>query len=44
LEFSFVEELVHRLKVFQAMATNVVTVNPENTLRDAQITMREDRV
>jgi len=44
LEFSFVEELVHRLKIFQAMATDVVTINPDNTLRDAQITMREARV
>jgi CBS domain-containing protein/anti-sigma regulatory factor (Ser/Thr protein kinase) len=44
LEFSFVEELVYRLKVFQAMVKNVVTINSENTLRDAQITMREARV
>ena len=44
MEFSFVEELVYRLKVFQAMAKNVVTINPQNTLRDAQITMREAHV
>jgi len=44
LELSFVEELVHRLKVFQTMAKNVVTVSSEKTLRDAQITMREARV
>lgn len=44
MEFSFVEELVHRLKVFQAMAKDVVTINPQNTLRDAQINMRETRV
>ncbi|MEW6672249.1 MAG: CBS domain-containing protein [Thermodesulfobacteriota bacterium] len=44
MEFSFVEELVHRLKVFQAMSKNVVTIAPQNTLRDAQITMRDARV
>ncbi|MDF1590287.1 MAG: CBS domain-containing protein [Desulfobacterales bacterium] len=44
MEFSFVEELVHRLKVFQAMSKNVVTITPKNTLRDAQITMRDARV
>jgi len=44
LEFSFVEELVYRLKVFQAMVKNVATINPQNTLRDAQIAMREARV
>jgi len=44
LEFSFVEELVYRLKVFQAVIKNVVTINPQNTLRDAQTIMRESRV
>ncbi len=44
MELSFVEELVHRLKIFQAMAKNVVTVSSEKTLRDAQISMREARV
>ena len=44
MEFSFVEELVHRLKVFQAMAKDVVTDKPQHTLRDAQITMRDTRV
>ena len=44
MEFSFVEELVHRLKVFQAMSKDVVTITPQNTLRDAQITMRDARV
>ncbi|MFH1861104.1 MAG: CBS domain-containing protein, partial [bacterium] len=44
MEFSFVEELVHRLKVFQAMSKDVVTITPKNTLRDAQINMREARV
>ncbi len=44
MEFSFVEELVYRLKVFQAMDRKVVTLRPENTLREAQITMREARV
>ena len=44
MEFSFVEELVHRLKVFQAMTKNVVTINSEKTLRDAQRIMREARI
>ena len=44
MEFSFVEELVYRLKVFQAMVKNVVTIHPQNTLRDAQVTMREYRI
>ena len=43
MEFTFVEELVHRLKVFQAMDRDVVTVTPEMTMRDAQRTMRETR-
>ncbi len=44
MELSFVEELVHRLKVFQAMETDVVSAHPDMTMRDAQITMREARV
>ena len=44
MEFSFVEELVHRLKVFQAMHKDVIVVHPEMPLRNAQITMREARI
>ncbi|MCC7491760.1 MAG: CBS domain-containing protein [Fimbriimonadaceae bacterium] len=44
MEFSFVEELVHRLKVFQAMDKEVVTVQPDQTMRHAQQVMREARV
>ncbi len=44
MEFSFVEELVYRLKAFQVMDKKVVILNPENTLREAQIIMREARV
>ncbi len=44
MEFTFVEELVHRLKVFQAMATDVVSIAPHETMRAAQLHMRSKRV
>lgn len=44
MEFSFVHELVHRLKVFQAMTTDVPTIEPRARMRDAQVIMREARI
>jgi anti-sigma regulatory factor (Ser/Thr protein kinase)/CBS domain-containing protein len=44
VEFSFVEELVHRLKVFQAMDSNKAVVPPDKPLRYAQTTMRQARI
>lgn len=43
MEFTFVQELVHRLKVFQAMAHDVAAVEPEQTMREAQMAMRASR-
>lgn len=44
MEFSFAHELVHRLKVFQAVAAHLHTVTAEKTMRAAQVVMRESRV
>lgn len=44
MEFTVVHEVVHRLKVSQAMRTDVVTVAPTMTMRQAQQRMRETRV
>lgn len=44
MEFSFVSELVHRLKVFQAMTTEVVSARPDQRMRQAQALMRSKRI
>lgn len=44
MEFSFAHELVHRLKTFQAMRTDVTIVEPHMSMREAQVLMREKRV
>ncbi len=44
MELTFVEELVHRLKVFQGMVPDVITVTPDVSMREAQRKMREHRV
>ncbi|MBI3944729.1 MAG: CBS domain-containing protein [Armatimonadetes bacterium] len=41
--FSVAHELVYTLKVRDAMRTDVITVTPENTLREVQVLLREHR-
>lgn len=41
--FSVAHELVYALKVRDAMQRNVITVTPENTLREVQVLLREHR-
>jgi CBS domain-containing protein/anti-sigma regulatory factor (Ser/Thr protein kinase) len=44
VEFSYVQELVHRLKTFQAMSTDVISVGPAQRMREAQTLMRSRRI
>ncbi|HAZ64479.1 MAG TPA: histidine kinase [Armatimonadetes bacterium] len=44
MEFSFVQELIHKLKTFQAMREEVVTATTSCTLRDVQGMMRQHRI
>lgn len=44
MEFSVVHEIVHRLKIAEAMKTDYVAVSPAMSMRQAQQKMREARV
>ncbi len=44
MEFSFVQELVHRLKTFQAMQVEVVSARAEQRMREVQALMRARRI
>lgn len=42
-EFTVINELVYEFKVRDAMTKKVITVHPENTLREVQVILRENR-
>ncbi|MHB1132377.1 MAG: CBS domain-containing protein [Chloroflexota bacterium] len=44
IEFTRVHELVHELRIAQAMTRNVFTLGPRNTLRDAKELCRVNRI
>jgi CBS domain-containing protein/anti-sigma regulatory factor (Ser/Thr protein kinase) len=43
-DFTFIHELIYKLKARDAMTSKLITASPENTLRDVQRMLRENRI